>query len=543
MFLRDPLLGVVQGVHRTGGAGLLAAAMLSACVVTEPPGDGARLGGEASSLGGPVEKPRPGAPGIGDPLFPTLGNGGYEVLHYELELRYETAAPTQPIDGTARIFAQATQALSQLDLDFAGDSVGDVRIGDAAAGFVRDGEELVIAPPQAIARGELFMITVAHFVATPKVPSAQRFLGAPFFSTLDGSGWAGQPSNAHRIFPSNDHPSDKATFSFRIDVPEGTTAVASGVATGVETAAGRSVYSFEQRTPMATELAQVAVGAYTVVPRASSNSGVIVRDVIPTRLLATLEPKLAIVTDQLNWLEDRVGGYPFPTYGTFVVEASLGFALESQTLSLYQSSYFAGAPSTYDTLMVHELAHQWFGDSVAPAQWADVWLNEGHATWYELTYRGGPDAAQFVNTMHSLYARGDQYRAQFGPVATPPSGSPFALFNSNVYGGGCLTLFALRQQIGDAAFQQVERAWVSRFRGLSASTADFIALASEVSQQDLTAFLTEWLYGSVTPAMPGHPEWTVNSVALASEAADAAAISADPMENTAALGESLLLRR
>jgi len=542
MSLLDPLLGVVQGLRRAGWAGVVAAAMLAACAVADPEpsgmqGGGAALGGHESLLGGPIEKPRPGAPGIGDPLFPLLGNGGYDVLHYELELRYATAAPTQPLDGTVRIFAQATQALSQLDLDFAGDSVGEVRIGDAAAAFVRDGDELVITPPQAIARGEVFLITVVHFVATPKVPSAQRFLGAPFFSTPDGSGWAGQPSNAHRVFPSNDHPSDKATFSFRIDVPEGTTAVASGVATGVETGGGRSIYSFEQRTPMATELAQVAVGAYTVVPRASSDTGVIVRDVIPTRLLAAFEPKLAIVTDQLNWLEARVGAYPFPTYGTFVVEASLGFALESQTLSLYQSSYFAGAQSTYDTLMVHELAHQWFGDSVAPARWADVWLNEGHATWYELTYRGGPDAAAFVNTMHALYARGDQYRDQYGPVASPPSGNPFLLFNSNVYGGGCLALFALRQQIGDAAFQQVERAWVSRFGGLSATTADFIALASEISQQDLTAFLTDWLYGTVTPPMPGHPEWTVNPLALAADDA----LAADPMALT--VGEPALLRR
>jgi aminopeptidase N len=537
MSLRDPLLGVVKGARGPGRLGALAAAMLSACAVADPAGelgDVGEHGAVASYLGGPAEKPHPGAPGIGDPLFPTLGNGGYEVVHYQLDLRYETAAPTQPIDGTARIFARATQALSQLDLDFSGASVGEVRIGDDAAAFLRDGGELVITPPRAIARGELFVITVAHFTAVPKVPSAANFLGAPFFSSPDGSGWAGQPNNAHQIFPCNDHPSDKATFSFRIDVPEGTTAVASGVATGVDTAAGRSIFSFEQRTPMATELAQVAVGAYTVVARPSS-SGVIVRDVIPTRLLATLEPKLAIVNDHLAWLEDRLGDYPFPTYGSLVVQASLGFALESQTLSLFQSSFFSASQASYAPIMVHELAHQWFGDSVAPARWSDVWQNEGHATWYELTFQAAPDSASFVNRMRQLYSSGDLLREQFGPVAGPLSGNVRVLFSSNVYNGGALALYALRQQIGDAAFQQVEREWVTRFRGLSASTDDFIALASEVSQQDLTAFLSDWLYGTVTPPMPGHPDWTVTPPSLvAAEAVDTAA----PAEH----GGSLLLR-
>jgi aminopeptidase N len=263
-----------------------------------------------------------------------------------------------------------------------------------------------------------------------------------------------------------------------------------------------------------------------VVERPGS-SGVIVRDVIPTRLLATLEPKLAIVSDHLAWLEERLGDYPFPTYGSLVVQASLGFALESQTLSLFQSSFFSAGETSYAPIMVHELAHQWFGDSVAPARWSDVWQNEGHATWYELTFQAGPDSASFVNRMRQLYSSGDLFREQLGPVASPPSGNARALFNSNVYNGGALALYALRQQIGDAAFQRVEREWVTRFRGLSATTEDFIALASEVSQQDVTAFLTDWLYGTVTPAMPGHPDWTVTPPSLiATEAVDAAAPAA-----------------
>jgi len=143
-----------------------------------------------------LEPPRPGAPGIGDALYPTLGNGGYEVEHYALALRYETADPAQPLDGTVRILAHATQSLSQFDLDFAGDAVGAVRVDGRPAEFRRDGEELVITPSRPILRGQRFVVTVAEFTATPGAPDPRVFDAAPFFFTPDGSGWALQSNNA-----------------------------------------------------------------------------------------------------------------------------------------------------------------------------------------------------------------------------------------------------------------------------------------------------------------------------------------------------------
>jgi aminopeptidase N len=498
--------------------------MLSACAAEPGPDlddpadldDDVALVAAASSRDEPdaaarFEPPSPGAPGIGDALYPTLGNGGYEVEHYSLRLRYETADPAQALDGTVRILARATQSLSQFDLDFAGDSLGAVRVNGRPAAFRRDGEDLVITPARPIRRGQRFVVTVAHFTATPMPPDPRVFDAAPFFTTPDGSGWALQSNNAHRVFPCNDHPGDKASFSFRIDVPEGTTAVASGAQTSVHTAYGRTVYRFEQRAPMATELAQVAVGAFTVIAR-GRHAGVTLRDVVPTRLVADLDSKLAIVADQLDFMENLVGDYPFPTYGSFVVDAPLGFALETQTLTVYDGGFFGAPQASFAPIMVHELAHQWFGNSVSPRRWSDVWESEGHAAWYEFSSRFGLDSPQFTSFMRNVYANGDLFRAFLGPVAQPPSGDLLVLFNSNVYVGGALTLYALRQQIGDPAFRAVERAWVTTFRGGSASTEDFIALASQVSGQDLTAFLRDWLFGTKTPAMPGHPDWTVNPV-------------------------------
>jgi aminopeptidase N len=465
-----------------------------------------------------AQKGTPGAPGIGDQLYPTLGNGGYTVSHYDLALTYG-AKTSDPMKGTVTLRAQATQELSRFDLDFGGKSVGPVTVDGHAAKSKRDGDELVITPSGTLHKGQAFTIVVKDFVAVPTVPDPKEFLSTVFVQAKEGTVWSGQPNGAHKIFPSNDHPSDKAGFSFRISAPSAKTVVANGVLTDkkADKASGRTVWRYEQKEPMATELAQVAVGDYTVIDR-GRNHGVAVRDVVPTVLKSSLGPKLAAVNGQLDWIRSKVGDYPFKDYGSLVIQATLGFALETQTLSLYDTPWFDNYPQgVWDPVMLHELAHQWFGDSVAPAQWGDVWQNEGHASWYEYTYaeskgylQDDAGAASVTELMKALYAVGDQWRQDDGPVGAPKSGDVYDLFNENVYGGGALVLYALRQKIGTPTFEKLERAWVSQYGGKSASTQDFIALASSISGKNLKPFLTDWLYGTKTPPMPGHPDWKVD---------------------------------
>src|SRR3954466_13130478 len=133
------------------------------------------------------DRPSPGAAGIGDRLFPTLGNGGYDVQHYDLDLRYATDAPSQGLDGTVTILAVATQSLSRFDLDFAGDSVGRITVNGLPAKFVPDGEDLVITPRLPLLKGLPFIVRVEHYTAHPTVPDPNNLLGAPFFITPDGS--------------------------------------------------------------------------------------------------------------------------------------------------------------------------------------------------------------------------------------------------------------------------------------------------------------------------------------------------------------------
>lgn len=204
-----------------------------------------------------------------------------------------------------------------------------------------------------------------------------------------------------------------------------------------------------------------------------------------------------------------------------------GARARTQTISLYDDNWFTeNTQGVWEPTMIHELAHEWSGNSVTPYEWSDLWLNEGHASWYEFLFaeENGqlvedttfwPDETGYPTLdllMEAVYAHGDQWRHDFGPPGRAISGAAEDLFNFQVYHGGARVLYALRQKIGHRAFEQLEREWVRRHRDGVVRTADFIALASKVAHRDLSGFLRAWVYGETTPAMPGHPDWTVDPV-------------------------------
>ncbi len=270
---------------------------------------------------------------------------------------------------------------------------------------------------------------------------------------------------------------------------------------------GRTVWRYSEHHPMASELVQVAVGDLTVT-RGTGPHGLPIRDVLPRAKAARAVPRDSREPRRRSpGSRTRVGRYPFALYGVLAADLEFPFALETQTLSLFPLAFLAAPADQREPTLVHELAHQWFGDSVSPRRWSDVWLSEGHATWYEYLYGQSQGWRDLDQTMRAVYAGSDDLRARFGPVARPLSGDLEELFSDNVYAGGALVLFALRERVGASAFQRIERAWVRRNTGRSASTSDFIALASRVSGRELGPFLHAWLYRTVTPPMPGHPDW------------------------------------
>lgn len=465
--------------------------------------------------------PQPGAPDAGDAVFPLLGNGGYTPRRYVLDLTYR--ADARALDGTVTMLALATEPLSELDLDSAGPAISGVRVDGRRASFEQLGEKLTITPPSTIANRAGFEVAVDFSVDPRERPAggaAAPVLPTGFIPTDDGFVLAGQPNTMHTVFPCDDHPSDKADFVFHLNVPDGLTAVANGVLAGSTRAGGRTTFTYRPRDPIAPELVQIAIGDDAVV-EGTGPGDLPLRSVVPRDEVVLLRPAIDAVPSHLAFLEDMLGPYPFDTYGVLASRATFGFSLETQTLSLFRDALLARTTTpARASVMVHELAHQWFGDSVAPRSWSDVWLNEGHATWYEYLWSAASGGPALDDLARALYGRGDAFRQQYGPVARPPT--PQVLFAQQRYGGGALVLYALRQVVGAERFQQIERAWVSRFRDGVAGTTDFIDLVAKLSGDppvpvagapDLRAYLADWLFGSRTPPMAGHPDWTVTPAA------------------------------
>ncbi|MGX2998384.1 M1 family metallopeptidase [Streptomyces sp. JNUCC 64] len=447
----------------------------------------------------------PGAPGAGDPLFPLDGNGGYRVSRYLVDLDWR--APRTAFPATATILARATQDLSRFHLDFAGNVLRSVTVNGEDARAERDGDELIVTPARPLAEDGAFTVVV-RYTADPTLTRhrTDAIEDYGWIPTPDGTVVYPQPNGARMIFPADDHPSRRAPVTFRITTPAGVEAAAGGRLAGRdELPDGRVRWTYDSEGPVAAQLVQVAIGQFTFV-EGRGPRGLPLRDVVPDALVESTARYRELTPGHLAWLEERLGPYPFDRYGVLVGDTDLGVALETQTLSLVPKADLLGDRVSAERNLVHELAHQWLGDSNGIREWSDLWLSEGHARFYERLYSQDHGGTALETAMKAAYEQHDQWRRDFGAPAEPTEPQ---LFKRMRYDGSALVLYALRQRVGDASFRRIEREWAQRHRGRTAGTRDFVALASEIAGEDLDAFLRPWLYGTKTPPMPGHPDWAV----------------------------------
>ncbi len=308
-------------------------------------------------------------------------------------------------------------------------------------------------------------------------------------TTRDGAMVVSEPDGSATWFPVSDHPTDKATYSFDITVPDGLVAVANGLLEGSSPAGGLTTWSWNAPDPMAAYLATATVGDFELQQYTAENGTPIIDAIDPARLGAPVAA-LELTSDMLTFFSDRFGPYPFVSYGAIVDDDTVGYALETQTRSFFSRTASEGT-------VAHELAHQWMGNHVSPGRWADIWLNEGWATyasWIWTESRGGQTAQTRFDT---VYARSATSSTWSTVLADP---EPLGLFGTAVYDRGAALLHALRGKVGDAAFWEIAQTWVERFGGGTATTADFIALSEEVSGQDLGDFFQKWAYDPTKPA-------------------------------------------
>ncbi len=429
-----------------------------------------------------------GASGIGDPYFPLDGNGGIDVLSYDVHDAYRFS--DRRIRGWTTVTLRTTERLRSFDLDFLL-RVASVHLSTGAATFAQpDGHELVITPAHPVPAGAEVRARIAYS-------------GHP-----DRLGWDGEhnwvaddkevvavnePHMAAWWFPSDDHPLDKARMNLHLTVPRGDQVIANGRLLGVRRGGAHTTYHWSGGGPMATYLAFFAAGRFVVrhgVHRGLPWYVAVSRQLPADRRRAVLHG-LRQTPHIVSWLQRHLGRYPFSETGGVVTELNPGFSLETQTRPTYPLDVFT-------TLMVHELAHQWFGDSVSVHHWRDIWLNEGFASFMEALWQEDHGGLSTRRWLHEAYAAHPDTDSIWQLRISDPG--PAHLFDGPVYLRGAMALAALREGMGHPDFARLLRTWARLHRHGHGTTAAFEALAARIYGPGLRPLFHAWLDVPARPA-------------------------------------------
>jgi aminopeptidase N len=305
---------------------------------------------------------------------------------------------------------------------------------------------------------------------------------------------AGEPTGASTWYPVNEHPIDKATYSFAITVDSPFEVAANGVFQNIEESENGSTYRFEMDDPIAPYLVTIAIGEWDI-DEYTGPSGVQIRNYFGAGVSENVREDFAREGEMIDFFEDVFGPYPYDVYGVVVHDLDLGFALECATLVVFGDSF------TDEYVVAHELSHMWFGDSIGLTTWQDIWLNEGFATYASTLWNEETNGAEALDGEIRFYYEQMAIFREFysGPIGDPGTED---LFGRHVYYRGALTLHALRLKVGDDTFFDILRTYYQRFAHGNATTADFISVAEEVSGQDLTEFFDAWLFQTALPDIP-----------------------------------------
>ncbi len=430
---------------------------------------------------------------VADSYAPQSGDLSYDVESYDLAIGYRVR--TNRLDGVATIVAVARESVSSFAIDLVGLRTSRVRVDGVNARFSAGPRILRVTPPQALAPGDRFEVEVTY--AGAPAPRRSRWGTVGWEELTDGALVAGQPIGAPTWFPCNDRPDNRARMRLEITVDDGYVAAATGVAGPRTRRGGRTTTTFVSDVPTATYLAAVHVGRYRTRQLEGTGEALVpsVTVTAPPALTAAVDRAFATVPDMLRAFDRFFGPYPQEACTLVVTADELEIPLEAQGLAVFGMNHLVPAAQR---LVAHELAHQWFGNSVGIARWSDIWLNEGFACYAEWLWSETSGGASVESCVADHYAR---LAAKPRDLLLVDPG-PDDMFDDRVYKRGALTLHALRCTLGDEAFFDLLRTWTTDHRHALVTTDDFRAAVESAGGPDAAAVLSRWIDDVALPARP-----------------------------------------
>jgi aminopeptidase N len=473
---------------RLAAALLAGVLLLTGCTSSDDEPDGspsAAPSPRASSSSQPAGSSTP----VEDRVYPEVGDPGVDALEYALDVAWDPG--TRTMTGRESVRLRATTDADHLQLDLSTDlDIGSLTVDGADAAYEHHGKDLRIS--HAVRSDQVYRLVI-EYAGTPmpvSAPTKRRdFDTLGWTTTPDGDVWTMQePYGAYSWYAVNDQPSDKALYSFTITAPAPLVGVANGELVSRSTTAGETTTRWKLDEPAASYLVTIAIDEL-VSTKDRSASGVPITYWTP-RGRPDLVAELREAPAGLAWLEERLGPFPFGTLGFVIVDSKSG--METQTMITLGDTTYATSPE----VLVHEMAHQWYGDQVTPVDWRDVWMNEGMAMYLQAAWQAEFQDQPLEETMTTWAELDPELRAQYGP---PADYDPEAFGGSNVYTSPAVMWDELRKRLGDDEFWRLVRAWPAANDNGNADYDDITTWWSDQTGEDLSGFFDDWLLGDKAP--------------------------------------------
>jgi len=428
-----------------------------------------------------------------DSYYPAEGDPGIDTLHYGLDLTW--SPQSKRLDGTATIAFRVPRKADHVQLDLLRVlTATGVALDNRPATFQQRGNDLLVDGAYAANSLHTVVITYGGSPRPVPAPTTRDDFDSVGWRTVDdgpevGEVWAMQePFGSFTWFPSNDQPSDKAFYDYVLRVPKHWVGIANGELTSDVVGGDTRVMTWHLSHPAATYLTTIAIGNYVRTSRTSASG-------VPIDFWTRNgDPEMANRLEQapsiMDWLEGKLGPYPFDSLGFVIVPGLSG--METQTMITLGDNQYATSPEVIE----HEMVHQWYGDLVTPTDWRDVWMNEGMTMFLQMAWQADQAGIPIDQEVEQYRLLEISARAEAGP---PGRYLPGTFGEGNIYYSPALMWNQLRHQLGDERFWELVKAWPQVHAYGNATRAEYYRwLHDEYGVE--RAFLDGWIMGKVTPS-------------------------------------------